>query len=55
MADQLFRIYHSKTCKYRDIWAENVVCALAIAKWKCPDCKIRVRTEKGGWKNVEAK
>jgi hypothetical protein len=54
MADQLFRIYHPKTKKWRDVWAPDATRAVAIAGWKRADCEIRVRTENGGWKKVEA-
>lgn len=48
----LFRIFHKKTNKFRDIRAEDAAHAVEIAGWKTADVQIRVKTAKGGWANV---
>lgn len=48
----VFRIFHKKTKKYRDIQALDAAHAVEIAGWKAADVEIRVKTAKGGWANV---
>ena len=51
MAD-LFRIFHPKTGKWREIRAVDAAQAVEISGWKAADCEVRVKTAKGGWANV---
>lgn len=53
MTDQLYRIHHPKTKKYRDIWARDADFAVHKSGWKAEDCEIHKSTATGGWVKVK--